>query len=292
MNLIALRRSVMSWYRRNARDLPWRRTKDPYAILVSEIMLQQTQVERVVPKFAEFMRRFPTVRALSEAELSDVLRVWSGLGYNGRARRLWECARTLASEHGSALPAERHRLEALPGIGPYTAGAVASIAFGAPEACVDTNVRRVLSRSLDGTHRGDLARAWTLAHRVLPRAASGDWNQALMELGAVVCKPVPRCGVCPIRRQCKAAASGHSRGYARPPLKAAAGGYHGSRRFYRGRVVKALTQAPALSFMLLGREVKPGFEKTDLPWLRGLLADLEKDGLVTVDRRRARARLG
>ena len=291
MKLAPLRRTILTWYRRHARDLPWRRTTDPYAILVSEVMLQQTQVDRVVPKFGAFMRAFPNLRALARAPLADVLRVWSGLGYNGRARRLWACARKVVHEHRGRMPEERSALEALPGIGPYTAGAVASFAFGAREACVDTNIKRVLARAIDGDLHGDARRVWELAREALPRGPSGEWNQAVMEVGAVFCKPLPRCAPCPVRMHCKAWSSGVTRSVQRHKPKKARK-FHGSRRYYRGRVVKALAQVPALSFMRLGVEVKPGFRVTDLPWLEDLLADLEADGLVSIDRRRAKVRIG
>ena len=159
----ALRRAIRRWYRTNARDLPWRRTSDPYRILVSEIMLQQTQVDRVVPKYRAFLARFPTLRALARAPLADVLRAWSGLGYNARAKRLWECAKVIVATHAARVPSDIETLRALPGIGPYTASAVASFAFDAREAVVDVNVRRVLSRSLLGRGTCDDPAAWSLA---------------------------------------------------------------------------------------------------------------------------------
>src|SRR5205807_5872195 len=134
---------VLSWYRRHGRDLPWRRTRAAYRVLVSEVMLQQTQVERVIPKYRAFLKRFPSLSSLARAPLADVLRAWSGLGYNGRARRLWMCARTVVAEHGGRLPRDVAVLKTLPGIGRYTAGALASFAFGASAPAVDTNVRRV-----------------------------------------------------------------------------------------------------------------------------------------------------
>jgi A/G-specific adenine glycosylase len=289
MNLAELRRRVTSWYRASARDLPWRRTRSPYAVLVSELMLQQTQVDRVVPKYRAFLRRFPTFRALASSTLADVLRAWSGLGYNGRARRLWECARIVVEERGGRLPRDTAELEALPGIGPYTAGAVASVAFGARAAAVDVNIRRVLARSIDGKSGVSDSRAWVLARLALPpRGDAGDWNQALMDIGALHCRATPRCDACPLRRVCRAFNSGAvdlATKRRRQPR------FEGSSRFYRGHVVRALARAGSVSFLELGEQVKAGFGETDLPWLEDLLSGLARDGLVALARKRRRARL-
>ena len=196
-----LRRLVVRWYRCHGRDLPWRRSHDPYAILVSEIMLQQTQVSRVIPKYQEFLKRFSTVRALARAKLRDVLRCWSGLGYNRRARNLWQCAREVIASHAGRMPRDTDALNSLPGIGRYTAGAIASFAFGAREAAVDTNVRRVLSRAMLGIDRADDATAWRLATDVLPKDAA-TWNHALMDIGAMFCRAKPNCAECPLRGAC------------------------------------------------------------------------------------------
>ena len=277
--IAALRRAVRRWYGAHARDLPWRRTRDPYAILVSEIMLQQTQVERVKPKYVAFISRFPNLRALSRARLAAVLRSWSGLGYNSRAKRLWECAKVIVSEHGSRVPADAAVLRTLPGIGRYTACAVASFAFEAREPVVDVNVRRVLSRALCGIEDAGEAMAWSLAHDALPRRDAGTWNQALMDLGAQFCRSTPKCAACPARRACAFAASGAAIGRGR--LKSHET-FVGSRRYFRGRIVRALAGAPSLSFLALGEQVKDGFATSDVPWLRDLLSDLEREGLVAL----------
>jgi A/G-specific adenine glycosylase len=288
MTLAPLRRSIIRWYRRAARDLPWRRTNDPYSILVSEVMLQQTQVVRVIPKYRSFLKRFPTLASLARAPLADVLRAWSGLGYNGRARRLWECARSAVAQHAGKLPRDVATLASLPGIGRYTAGAVASFAFGARVAAVDTNVRRVLGRVIDGADGVDDRRAWELAELALPKGAAGEWNQALMDVGASFCRPVPKCAACPARGVCR------GRLLARPDrvrMLPQQPRFDGSRRFFRGRIVAALASAPALSLLELGEQVKDGFGKTDLPWLEDLLTSLQRDGLVAVDRARRSVRL-
>jgi A/G-specific adenine glycosylase len=192
------RRRVLSWYRRSGRDLPWRRTRDPYRVLVSEVMLQQTQVSRVLPAYRRFLRRFPTLRALSRAPLGEVLREWSGLGYNRRARDLHRISRM-----GAALPRTVAGLDALPSIGPYTASAVACFALGQPTGFADTNIRRVLGRAILGRIASD-REAVGLDLRVGSKRASARWHHALMDIGATICiAKRPRCEVCPIRAICR-----------------------------------------------------------------------------------------
>ncbi len=203
-------RRLRRWYRRNARDLPWRRTRDAYRVLVSELMLQQTQVSRVVPKYHEFLAAFPTLESIAGARPKRVMEAWTGLGYYARARNLHKLAReVVGGEHGGALPREPAALRALPGIGAYTAGAVASFAYEVRAPLVDTNVARVLGRVFApgvDVKRGAGARlVWELAERSLPRTGAATWthNQALMELGALVCTArVRRCGECPVRSMC------------------------------------------------------------------------------------------
>jgi A/G-specific adenine glycosylase len=200
---------LLAWFDRHQRDLPWRRTPDPYRVWVSEVMLQQTQVSTVLPYYARWMARFPTLAALGRASEDEVLGVWQGLGYYSRARRLLWGARTVVERRAGRLPETAAELRRFPGIGPYTAGAIASIAFGQPEPVVDGNVRRVLCR-LWGL-RGDPTRAplagrlAELARRIVPAERPGDHNQALMELGATVCTPEsPDCARCPLGRVCLA----------------------------------------------------------------------------------------
>ena len=208
-----LRGRVLAWYSRNKRDLPWRKTRDPYAVWVSEIMLQQTRVETVVPYYERFLRRFPDVPSLARAREPDVLAAWSGLGYYTRARNMHAAARAVVREHAGLIPGDREALVALPGIGGYTAGAIASIAFGSPAAAVDGNVIRVLARILGLRGRRDSA---ALRRQVTESATSlargpraGDWTQALMELGARICLPRdPLCERCPAAQSCLARRSG------------------------------------------------------------------------------------
>jgi len=205
--LRAIARRLSIWYAHNARDLPWRRVRDPYAIWVSEIMLQQTQVDAVQPYFERWLQTFPDIRALAAAPIDEVLRQWEGLGYYSRARNLHRAAQIVLREHGGRLPATRDALRKLPGIGPYTAAAIASIAFGADAAVVDGNVKRVLARLFlyEGDTRSTrgLRDLQALADRLIPTGRAGDHNQASMDLGATICTPrQPRCAQCPLRTLC------------------------------------------------------------------------------------------
>src|SRR5512142_2328270 len=198
-------RRLLDWYNGNKRSLPWRGRKDPYAIWVSEIMLQQTRVEAVKPYYRRWMKRFPSVAALARASERDVLKCWEGMGYYARARNLRAAARLVMQIHGGRLPKSLAELRSLPGIGRYTAGAIASIAFGWDEPTLDGNIRRVLARVFNVREPADAPagqeKLWALAAGHLPKGHAGDYNQALMDLGATVCLPVgPRCRVCPVRR--------------------------------------------------------------------------------------------
>ena len=208
-----LRAALLRWYDAQARDLPWRRTRDPYAIWVSEVMLQQTQVSVVLPYWSAFLARFPDVAALARASLDEVLAAWRGLGYYARARNLHHAARTVLQRHAGRLPEDVDALRALPGFGRYTVGAVASIAFGRAVPLVDGNVARVLARlfGIEGPtgDAGPERRLWDLAATLVEGDRPGDWNQALMELGATVCRPEqPACLLCPVRGRCTALGSG------------------------------------------------------------------------------------
>ena len=201
--------ALLRWYATAQRDLPWRRTRDPYAIWLSEVMLQQTQVATVIPYWERFLARFPTVESLAETELADVLPFWSGLGYYSRARALHRAAGLMARDHAGQLPRTAVELRELPGFGPYTAGAVASIAFSERTPIVDGNVVRVLSRLFavegDPSTKPVRDRLWALAAELVPAGAPGAFNQALMELGALVCTSrQPACLVCPVRSSCQA----------------------------------------------------------------------------------------
>jgi len=209
----ALRRRLLSWYRSEARDLPWRHTRDPYRVWLSEIMLQQTRVETVLPYYERFVAAFPDVAALAAADPDRVLKLWEGLGYYSRARNLQKAAKIIVSEYNGKFPETAVGIRKLPGVGRYTAGAIASIAFGERVPVLDGNVKRVLARlfavmdSIDATStQHDL---WTAATLLVPEKDPGDFNQALMELGARICTPRrPRCSDCPVESQCQARADG------------------------------------------------------------------------------------
>jgi A/G-specific adenine glycosylase len=208
-SLRAFQSRLLVWFRAHRRELPWRASRDPYRIWVAEIMLQQTRIAAVLPYYERFLRRFPDVRALARARQSEVLKLWSGLGYYSRARNLHAAAKTIVAKHSGEFPRELEAALSLPGIGHYTAAAVLSIAYGAPLAVLDGNVARVLARL--SAVRGDLRapRTWRslseTAQQLLAREGASDWNQGLMELGETICTPQsPRCSACPISRWCGA----------------------------------------------------------------------------------------
>jgi A/G-specific adenine glycosylase len=206
-------RRLLSWYCRSARTLPWRGHPDPYAVWVSEVMLQQTRVETVIPYFNRWMKRFPTIKSLAGASEQDVLNLWEGLGYYSRARNLHEAAKIVVEKHNGKLPRDLDALRRLPGIGQYTVGAIASMAFGMDEPALDGNIRRVLARVFDVSVPADSSlgeRAlWNLAAEYLPRSKAGDYNQALMDLGATICLPKnPHCLICPVFGLCEARQKG------------------------------------------------------------------------------------
>lgn len=250
--------SLLDWYRASARDLPWRRTADAYHIWISEIMLQQTRVEAVLGYYARFLSALPTVEALAEVEDDRLMKLWEGLGYYSRARNLKRAAQQLVERHGGKLPADYDALLALPGIGEYTAGAIASIAYDIPVPAVDGNVLRVMARLNDdpsdiadpfvkrGVRQSLLAR--------MPKECPGAFNQALMELGATVCVPngAPHCEACPLRSDCRALAAGHERAL---PVK-------------RGKAQRRVEEKTV--FVLRSRGAVAGYRRPDT----GLLASL------------------
>jgi A/G-specific adenine glycosylase len=275
------REALRAWYAPRRDAYPWRGSHDPYAVWVSEVMLQQTQAARVVSAYASFLRRFPTVRALAVAPRRDVVAQWGGLGYNRRAVRLSEAARAIVRDHAGRIPHDKDELLELPGVGPYTAAAVASMGFGEPVAVVDTNVRRVVSRvhlGIEG-HKVRSKEVWALAEGWLDRDDPVTWNQALMDLGREVCRPEPRCDVCPLAGVCRFRRDGAAA--SRGPRRQ--GPFEGSTRQVRGAVVNALRSNPSLTPARLA--VKTGFPRDRVD---AAVETLAIDGLVEVDAGRVR----
>ncbi len=213
MEKLALTSALLDWYRTVRRDLPWRKSQDPYPIWISEVMLQQTRVETVIPYFDRFMKQYPTVDALAAAQEEDVLKYWEGLGYYSRVRNLHAAVREVAAKYGGEIPRTYEEMRALPGVGPYTVGAVLSIAYGLPIPAVDGNVLRVIARLFvleeDIAHARTRSKVEIIVSELIPSEFAGDFNQALMELGATVCIPrTPKCTECPLAVGCAAYSSG------------------------------------------------------------------------------------
>ncbi|MFB6085903.1 MAG: A/G-specific adenine glycosylase [Halodesulfurarchaeum sp.] len=284
-DLESVRAALLSWYETDHRSFPWRETDAPYEILVSEVMSQQTQLDRIVDPWQDFTDRWPSFEALARADRSEVVAFWSAhrLGYNNRARYLHEAAKQVVSDFGGELPTEPERLESLMGVGPYTATAVASFAFGTGGAVVDTNVKRVLYRAF-GVPDDEAAFEET-ADELVPLDSPGQWNNAIMELGGVVCSTTPRCDEagCPWREWCRAYETGDFTAPDVPTQPA----FEGSRRQFRGRIVRTLSAHGALPLDDLGHRIRVEYHPTGEPgrdWLEGLLGDLESEGLLALDR--------
>lgn len=233
--------SIRRWFRSHKRDLPWRKTRNPYHIVVSEIMLQQTQVSRVIPKYRTFLRTFPSWRSLADAPLSRVLHAWSGLGYNRRARQLQMLARTVQQEYHGKLPQAEHALRKLPGIGPYTARAIRVFAFHRRAAPQDTNINRVVRRYFFGERTVPHAELEKKVAAVLPARDAFWWNHAMMDFGAAVCTAQrPACATCPLQATCKAAPHFLSGRIPTVRRKPQAEPFHASLRYLRGRIIHHL----------------------------------------------------
>ncbi|GHO50035.1 A/G-specific adenine glycosylase [Ktedonospora formicarum] len=292
---------LLGWYAAEQRDLPWRRTSDPYAILVSEIMLQQTQVDRVLPKYQQFLTAFPTLASLAEAPTADVINVWVPLGYNMRAVRLQSIARQVMTEYSGRIPDTIEELLKLKGVGRYTAGAIACFAYRRQVATVDTNIRRVLQRIFIGVEQPDTAltdgEMLAFAEQVLPSGEAYNWNQALMDMGATICPSNnPKCGTCPLQTSCKAyqEMSQHSlfpsgivlrqiRKVAEKKTRYQSQPFTSTNRYFRGRIVdllRSLSAEQRMTLDLLGPRIKPEYSDADRPWLQRLVSGLAKDGLI------------
>jgi len=292
---------LLQWYMAEQRDLPWRSTHDPYAVLISEIMLQQTQVERVLPKYFQFLAAFPTLSDLASATTADVISVWVPLGYNRRAVNLQAIARQVIAKYDGRIPDTIEELLTLKGIGRYTAGAIACFAYRKQVATVDTNIRRVLHRIFLGLEqpapRLNDAQMRSLAEQVLPAGEAYNWNQALMDLGATICSSGnPQCVRCPLQENCLAYSemSQHSlfpsgtvlrqlRKVAEKKADYQTQPFTSTNRYFRGRVVSLLRSLPTgtrMQLVDLGPQIKPTYSEEDLPWLQKLIGGLAKDGLV------------
>ncbi|MFB6166524.1 MAG: A/G-specific adenine glycosylase [Haloarculaceae archaeon] len=281
VDLEAVRTAPVEWYEADHRSFPWRETDDPYEILVSEVMSQQTQLGRVVEAWRAFLDRWPTAADLAAADRADVVGFWSGhsLGYNNRAKYLHEAARQVTEEYDGAFPEEPDELTELMGVGPYTANAVASFAFDNGDAVVDTNVKRVLYRAFDVPDDDSAFEA--AAAELLPAGESRVWNNAIMELGGVACEKAPKCDAagCPWREWCHAYETGD---FTAPDVPTQPS-FEGSRRQMRGRVVATLKEYDELALDELGPRVRVDYTpdgEHGREWLAGLLSDLADDGLV------------
>lgn len=270
------RKRIVVWYSKNRRELPWRDAANPYQIWVSEIMLQQTQVDRVRPKYRAFLEQFPTLRSLAAAPKSAVLSAWSGLGYNRRAVNLHRAAREIVSRHGGRFPRTVHELETLPGVGRYTASAIASFAFGVRVATVDTNHQRVIGRFFYGTKNAPKKKIEAKSSRLL---SDPEWNHSLMDFGALVCKARPLCFSCPLRERCDAFPKVLTE---KEVSRKNAERFFGSNRYVRGEIVRILTKENkhTISEKVLFHRL------SDIPnvtpsRIRSLISALQKDGVVT-----------
>jgi A/G-specific adenine glycosylase len=282
----AVRSALVEWYEDDHREYPWRRTDDAYGILVSEVMSQQTQLDRVVAAWRDFLEEWPTVEDLAAADRADVVGFWTdhSLGYNNRAKYLHEAARQVTEDHGGEFPQTPDGLRELMGVGPYTANAVASFAFDNGDAVVDTNVKRVLYRAFDVPD--DDATFEAVASELMVEGESRVWNNAVMELGGVACGKSPRCDAegCPWREWCRAYETGDFTAPDVPTQPA----FEGSRRQMRGRVISTLKEFDELPLDDLGPRVRVDYApdgEFGREWLRGLVGDLVDDGLVETDER-------
>jgi A/G-specific adenine glycosylase len=283
----AARRAILDWYAERGRPLAFRRTRDPYAVLVSEAMAQQTQAARAAEAWERFLARFPTVQALAVAPPADVLRQWAGLGYDRRALALWRAARIIVDEHGGEVPSDITALQALPGVGPYTARAVAALAFGQPVGAVDVNVRRVLGRIVAGDATALRPQVLQdVADASVPPDDPGGWTHALMDIGATVCKPrTPRCGECPAQAWCRNAAAPPLATAAAPTARGAratreaSAPFHTTNRWLRGRIMTRLRAEPGAGWA----EIQVPLGSHGAGAIDDALAGLARDGLIELD---------
>ena len=273
--------AILAWFADHGRRLAFRDTADPYAILVSEAMAQQTQAARAADHWMRFMRRFPTVAELAAASPADVQRAWQGLGYNRRALALWRAARVIEAEHGGRIPDTVEQLERLAGVGPYTARAVAAIAFGRPVGAVDVNIRRVIGRLITGGPEGlPGGTLQAVADASVPPGTAREWTYALMDVGATVCRPrAPRCGDCPVRPWCRYALEAVSdAGAAKARTSRRSPPFPSTNRWLRGRILDRLRQTPDDRWVVLNEPIGTHDLERVLAAARALCAE----GLIEV----------
>lgn len=277
-----IRRAIFAWYRVHGRhDLPWRKNISVYRVVIAEVMLQQTNVPKVIDAYTAFLSAFPTVRALAAASQADVVRQWRGLGYNRRARNLHKMAQIIVQEYGGRFPLDPEKLRALPGIGPYTSHAIPIFARNSDMATHDVNIVRLVRRWHDVQH-ADLADIVTLASRYVPRGRSCAWHSALMDFASLICtKRAPQCSTCPLRRQCQSyPAPRDPVVLKKKEIGRSENGTHIPRRIYRGRIVEFLRSAPATR-NAIGRAIKKDWSaRTDGAWCDGVLQTLVQDGMI------------
>lgn len=259
MNKLAFQQKILTWYEKNKRDLPWRKTTNPYHIMVSEIMLQQTQVDRVIPKYEAFLKAFPTIQNLAEAPTSQVLELWSGLGYNSRAVRLQEAAKVICKRYSGQVPKSRDALMDLPGIGPYTSNAILSFAHNLPFPCIDTNIRRIILHELKLPESTSQEKLYVLAESLIPENRSRDWHNALMDYGSSILT-ARKTGIKSLTTQSK---------------------FLYSRRWYRGQILKILVKEKETTVQKVAQQL----EKSSAE-IKDILEELVKAKLVSVEQER------
>ena len=271
----SIQSTILSWYAKTKRDLPWRTTNDPYHIVVSEFMLQQTQVDRVIPKYHAFLKKFPSTKSLANASPADVINEWAGLGYNRRALYLHKFAQAIEQNHNGIIPESRELLLELPGIGPYTSQAIRCFGFHKYVPVVDINIKRIYSR-LFFRGAGSENELNNMARELVPDKHGVAWNNALMDFGATICMDRPKCNVCPLTAQCSAFKSGNPEKYLKPKTQSK---FIGSNRFYRSLIVKELRKNDRFTATMDSIKLLKPNNKTD-EWFENIMKSLEKDGLI------------
>lgn len=285
--------NLLEWYRKHSRDLPWRKTNDPYAIFVSEMMLHQTQVNRVIPAYIKFLNEFPTLQSLANATTGAVIKAWAGLGYNRRALWIHTAAKDIVSRFKGRIPSNTTKLETLNGVGKYTASAIACFAFKKPVPVIDTNIRRVIGRLFFGEvppRNHEIHMAVTSMVKVIPNKYVSEWNQGLMDLGALICKPsIPQCPKCPMMGSCAyylQLRSSHKKSVPNKkerPRKILREPFKGSRRYYRGRIMQDLRTLPlgtSTNLQALEEKLSREDELLNTPSIYDLILILRDEGFI------------